>query len=219
MMLWGGANGSELELRKGRGKSRRLKGKFPYRKRAVLSDGGKNGRPKKEEFEARAFAYRIEKKDEDIHLLIGHSYDQPLASRAAGTMDVTDGDDAVRFDAEIVPDMAETSWAQDFFRSFASGLVGGISPGFRIPPPITVPDAERVTEEDPRLGRALIRTILQALLYEFSLVTVPAYKETEVEERNWELTDGGVILPDQGANLHFEGLAVLPGHPLNRWRL
>ena len=119
-------------------------------------------------------------------------------------------EEAVTFDAEITAEMAETSWARDFFIGFAAGLVGGISPGFRIPPPSTVPDAEKVTEEDPALGNALIRTIFAALLYEISLVTVPAYKETEVEERNWNLTLGGVILPDTpDAGLR---------RTLNRWR-
>lgn len=210
-MYWGGATDCELELRAGRGKSRRLKGRFPYRKRAVLSDGGKRGRPQKEEFAAKAFAYRVDDPKADIHLLIGHDYDRPLASRGAGTMDLFDTDEALTFDAEITAEMSETSWAEDFFRAFAAGLVGGISPGFRIPPPETVPDAEQVTEEDPREGRALIRTIFAALLYEISLVTVPAYKETEVEARSWEVTRGGVILPDDSA----AGLR----RTINRWRI
>ena len=93
---------------------------------------------------------------------------------------------------------------------FAAGLILGLSPGFRIPPPRTVPDAEKVEEEDPREGDALIRTIFQALLYELSFVTVPAYKETEVEARSWSLTNGGVILPDApDTGLH---------RILNRWR-
>ena len=211
-MLWGDATGSELELRAGRGKSRRLKGRFPYKKRAVLSDGGKKGRPQKEEFAPKAFAYRVDDPKADMHLLLGHDYDRPLASRGAGTLDLFDTDEALTFDAEITPEMAETTWAQDFFRSFAAGLIGGISPGFRIPPPSAVPadQAEKVAEEDPKLGNALIRTIFAALLYEISLVTVPAYKETEVEERNWQLTAGGVILPDaRDAGLR---------RTLNRWR-
>ena len=69
----------------------------------------------------------------------------------------------------------------------------------------------RVTEEDPREGRALIRTIFAALLYEISLVVVPAYKETEVEERNWTLSPGGVILPD-GPDAGLR-------RTLNRWRV
>ena len=76
-MLWGDANGCELELRAGRGNSRRLLGRFPYDETATLSDGGKDGRPKKEKFAPRAFAYRVEQPDEDIHILVGHDYDRP----------------------------------------------------------------------------------------------------------------------------------------------
>ncbi len=75
----------------------------------------------------------------------------------------------------------------------------GISPGFRIPPKRTVPDAETVEEEDPAEGLALIRNIWAALLYELSFVTRPAYDETEVEARSWEKSEGGVITPKRGA--------------------
>jgi HK97 family phage prohead protease len=200
-MQTGGAIGA-LELRAARDGSRRLSGRFPYNSRAVLSDGGKTGRPKKEAFASRAFAYRIEDPDEDIHLLIGHDYDRPLASRKAGTFLVSDAADAVSFQAIIAPELQQATYVKDFFAGFAAGLVLGISPGFRIPPERVVPKAEETTEENPAEGMALIRTILSALLYEFSMVTVPAYKETKVEERS------GVILPE-AAGLH---------RTLHRWR-
>lgn len=227
-MLYGFPNG-ELELRGRRGKSRRLRGRFPYNKRAVLSDGGKNGRPRKEVIASGAFSYRIDRPDEDIHLLVGHSYDRPLASRLAGTLFIINNAEAVEFEAEIVPEIEDSPYGRDFLAAFSAGLIRGISPGFRIPPPITVPNAEKVEEEDPREGRALIRTIFAALLYELSFVTVPAYKEASGEEadsedakdeegegeevdarqldmRSWELTGGGVIVPNPKARA------------FNRWR-
>lgn len=185
--------------------ARRLSGSFPYNKRAVLSDGGRNGgRPRKEVIASRAFSYRVEREDEDIHLLIGHSYDRPLASRGAGTLTLADGDDALTFQAIITDELQAAPYVQDFFAAFNAGLIRGLSPGFRLPPPRTVPNAERVEEENPAEGMALIRTIFAALLYELSMVTRPAYSETEVEERNWKLTDGGAIVPKY--------------HPANRWR-
>lgn len=62
------------------------------------------------------------------------------------------------------------------------------------------------THFDPDNGmhNAIIRTILAALLYELSLVTRPAYPETQVEQRNWSSSSGGVLVPS---------------HHLNRWRL
>lgn len=204
-MLHGGAEVGGLEVRAARDGSRRISGRFPYAKLAVLSDGGKNGRPQKEQFAPKAFAYRVDDPKADIHILLGHDYDRPLASRGAGTLELQDTEAGLTFEATILPEMAATSWALDFFRSFAAGLIGGISPGFRIPPAATVPNAETVTEEDPRLGRALIRTISAALLYELSMVTVPAYKSTDLSVRDWT--------PDAG-DASASGLH----RTLNRWR-
>jgi hypothetical protein len=194
-----------LEERAAQSRKRRLKGRFPYGSRAVLSDGGKTGRPQKEEFAPRAFGYRVEREGEDIHLLIGHSYDRPIASRGAGSLSLRDGDDALTFEAMIDEETQQISWVQDFFRAFNAGLIRGISPGFRLPPPRAVAKPEAVTEEDPSEGTALIRTIFAALLYELSMVTRPAYNETEVEAE--ERSAGGVILPTR------HGL-----HHSSRWR-
>ena len=186
MMLTGVHEGG-LELRRKPGGGVSLSGRFPYRSRAVLSDGGRTGRPRKEEFAPGAFRYSVENKQE-IHLLLGHSFDRPLASRGAGTLDLLDADDALTFTATIAPEMAEVGYVKDALAALAAGLIIGISPGFRIPPERTVPDAESVAEEDPAMGNALIRTIHAAILFELSLVTRPAYSETEVEARNWSPT-------------------------------
>lgn len=195
-----GFHKAELELRRRSSGAVALRGRFPYGKAAVLTDGGRRGRPKKEVFAPRAFAYRVDRPDEDIHLLIGHSYDRPLASRSAGTLALTDSDDALSFEAEIGPELQEAGYIQDALAGLRAGLIVGISPGFRIPPERVEPDAETVSEEDPRLGMALIRMINAALLYELSLVTRPAFSETEVEERAHVMTPARV-------------------HPFHRWRL
>lgn len=209
-MLWGGHDSGALELRKRASGAFALRGRFPYNKAAVLSDGGRTGRPRKEVMASRAFAYRINKRDEDIHLLVGHSYDRPLASRSAGTLDIRDGDDAVTFEAQIAPEMQEVTYVRDFLGGMTAGLIVGLSPGFRIPPERAVPDAEKVEEEEPSQGMALIRTIFAALLYEMSLVTRPAYPETQIEARNWTPTEGGLVVP--------EGPRSGLNRTLNRWR-
>ena len=183
-MLWGGHSGG-LELRKRASGAMALRGRFPYNKAAVLSDGGRTGRPRKEVIAPRAFAYRVERPEEDIHLLVGHSYDRPLASRGAGTLSLNDSDEALTFEATITPDMQEVSYVRDFIAAMNAGLIMGISPGFRIPPERAVKDAEKVEEEDPSQGQALIRTVFAALLYELSVVTRPAYQDAQIEARNW----------------------------------
>lgn len=176
----------ELELRRSpRGGRRKLRGRFPYRKRAVLSDGGrKGGRPVKESFEPGAFTHSINSPEQDIHLLVGHSFDAPLASKNTGSLTFDDTPEALTFDAEISEAIADTSYGSDILKQIDSGLSVGISPGFRIPPPRAVAKPEIYTDEghDPERGmhNARIRTILQAILFELSVVTRPAYAEATV---------------------------------------
>ena len=214
MMLWGGATGDGLELRATRGGGARLAGRFPYGTTATLSDGGRRGRPRKERIGKRAFRYRVETPDPDggkqeIHLLSGHDYGRPLASVRSGTLELRDTDEALSFEAEITAEIAETTHARDALALIRSGLAVGISPGFRIPPSRAVPVAEEITEEPnaPEQGqhRAIIRTVLDALLYELSIVTRPAYPEAQVEARSWERT---------GAD---PAALIVPAH-LRRWR-
>ena len=187
-----------LELRATGDGSRRLSGRFPYKKRAVLDAGGKGRRPRKEQFAPKAFNYAVSDPERDIHLLVGHSFDRPLASKKAGTLSFQDTAEALSFEAIIVPDIQRTSWAQDFLAAYAAGLISGISPGFRVP---DMDGAEQTEEEDPSEGEALIRTIFEALLFELSMVTRPAYHETEADLRAFDpVPRNGII------------------HPLRRWR-
>ena len=174
--------------------SRTIAGRFPYGPTATLSDGGRRGRPRKERFASRAFSYRVDLPDEEIHLLVGHDYGKPLAAKLNGSLLLTDADDALTFEARIAPEVADTSYARDALALITAGLAVGVSPGFRIPPERAVPDAEEVTEEDPAEGTALIRTIKEALLYELSIVTSPAYKESGVEDRAWQLQPARKVL-------------------------
>jgi HK97 family phage prohead protease len=216
MMLFGSPFG-ELELRRDARGGRRLKGRFPYGKTATLSDGGKRGRPQKERVASKAFSYRVERPSEDIHLLIGHDYNRPLASRGAGTLDLADSDEALSFEAAIVPAVLDAPYGRDFLGAFESGLMRGISPGFRIPPPRTVPDAEKIEEEDPKEGTALIRTIFAALLYELSLVTVAAYREAFAEELAAEAAAEEAAAAEEGRG--WDPAASRRRDVLHRWRL
>ena len=167
----------ELETRRGGGFSAFF-GSFPYRSRAVIRD---RGRIRKEEFEAGAFAFALNDKTRDIHLLSGHDYNRPLASRNAGSLELTDGPDALRFRAEI-PDDPPT-WIADAVKATAAGLTVGVSPGFRVPPRSTVPNAEELIPEEGNPGVS-IRRINQAVLFELSLVTRPAYGESTADVRS-----------------------------------
>ncbi|RKF22723.1 hypothetical protein D6851_05870 [Altericroceibacterium spongiae] len=192
----------ELEIRaRKKDGSRRIRGRFPYKKRAILDAGGKGRRPKKEEFAPKAFEYAVQAPEREVHLLVGHSFDKPLASKKAKTLAFSDTSEALTFEAVLTPQIQRTTWAQDFMAQSEAGLVGGISPGFRVAPPEVVELPEQTTEENPREGHALIRTIFHAILFELSLVTRPAYDETEAElededdDEEEERSAGGIILP------------------------
>lgn len=214
-MLWGGHLG-ELEVRRSGDGSTRLSGSFPYGRKATLSDGGRNGRPRKEVIAPHAFEFRVNDPSKEIHLLLGHEFGQPLASKLTKTLTMSDTAKALTFEARITPEIAATSYGKDALAMITSGLAFGISPGFRLPPARAVKKVEEIEEEpndgtadengDPRHG-AIIRTVLSALLYEISVVTRPAYKESQIEARNW--TPDQSLREPSDAGLH---------RALNRWR-
>ncbi len=184
-MLWGGNLGA-LELRSDGG-STRLRAVFPYGAETELAPG------RREVVAPRAFADRIAA-GEDIHLLAGHDYNKPLASRAAGNLTLTDSDTALTIEATI---QNGTSWARDFLAAHAGGLIRGLSPGFRVDP-----DGERIE----RQGDSILRTITRAALFEISAVTRPAYPLAQIEARAWETHQDRQ--PYRG-----------PVYHLNRWRV
>ena len=101
-----------------------------------------------------------------------------------------DSDEALTFIATITEELQSVSYVQDILAAIAAGLAVGISPGFRLPPKRAVAEPERVEDEgfDPEndAHNAIIRTVLQALLYELSIVTRPAYPTAQIEARNWK---------------------------------
>lgn len=222
----------ELEIRRSPTGGRRLRGRFPYRSRAVLSDGGKNGgRPVKESFEPGAFTFSLESPDQEIHALVGHSFDKPLASKKAGTLTFNDTKEALQFDAEITPQVLDTSYGSDLIKQIDGGMPMGISPGFRLPPPRAVAKPEVFTDEghDPARGmhNARIRTILQAILFEISVVSRPAYPETVVQldaqgnptdPEIQKLLDAGWTINDQGMLVPPPNALVKPNQSILRYR-
>ena len=173
-MLWGAHIGS-LELRTEGGETR-LRAIFPYGQETVLAERVGMGRERREMIAARAFADRLDR-GEDVHFLSGHDFNKPLASRSAGTLILTDTDDALAVDATISADMGQVSYVRDFLSTHAAGLVRGLSPGFRVRP-----GGETVEER----GNAILRTINAADLIEISAVTNPAYPQAQIEARNWQ---------------------------------
>lgn len=165
-----------------------MRGRFPYNKRAVMSD---RGRVRKEAFRSGAFSFSLNDETRKIDLLVGHDFGKPIANRQTGSLVLTEADDAVTFVATL-PDIEDTpSWVIDAEKAIRNGTMTGVSPGFRVPPRDVVPNAERFIPEEGNPG-VQIREIHQAVLREFSLVTSPAYEETFMDLR--AESDNAVLL-------------------------
>ncbi|MEM9763047.1 MAG: HK97 family phage prohead protease [Pseudomonadota bacterium] len=172
-MLWGFAGG--LELRRSADGTIRLRGSFPYGAETELTS------TRREVIAPRAFGSRIAA-GADVHLLVQHDWDRPLASRASGSLDLTDGDDALRFEATISESLRTAPYVADFLGALDAGLIRGLSPGFRV---ARAPGTEEIQSE----GNVIKRTVRQAELIELSAVTLPAYSQAQVEARRWSAAE------------------------------
>ena len=162
------------------GHTPQIRGVFRYDGMATIAN---TGRRRKERIQPGAFSYTIERPDFEINLLSGHELSKPLASKRAGSLALADGADALDFTASLPPDSQQPSYMRDTVLAISAGLIGGISPGFNVPPRSAVPDAE-FDEPEPGNPGVFIRVVRAALLYELSTVTRAAYADsTSVETR------------------------------------
>ena len=200
-----------LEIR-ARGDRRTLAGRFPYspgpgRMMATVSD---RGRTRKERIAGDAFGWQMrefarvqqqlaeaieaavdqaqvellrqELERRNVHVLAGHSFDRPLGDMKSGTARVASTREEVEFAVDLPDESAMPSYMADAVRMIEAGLVGGISPGFRVPPASAVANAEAF-EPEPGNPGVQVRVINQAVLHELSIVTRPAYSDTAVDVR------------------------------------
>ena len=139
-----------------------LTGAFPYDRDALIAD---SGRRRKQRVRPGAFSFALQRPDREINLILG-SPERPLASKMAGTLQLEDGPDALRFRVNRLP---QVSYALDFLGLLRAGsIVAGLVPFFLIPPPDVVPDAEEEEEEEPGIFRHIINAgLLTALAIMF----------------------------------------------------
>ena len=146
-----------IQLRQLNDDSTIITGQFPY------STIGRIHTRRRETI--RPGAFRPLDKDE-VHLLLGHDYGQPLARTRDQSLILEDAPDALTFRATLPSEENQPTWVRDTVLAIRSGLVDGISPGFLIKP-----------------GAVSIRGDLQiiqgAFLRELSVVTRPVYTSAE----------------------------------------
>jgi HK97 family phage prohead protease len=115
---------------------------------------------------------RTFKEGVDLRALVDHNPEKPLGRMKAGTLRAEADEKGLL--VEIDP--PRTSYGHDIVESIKRGDVSGMSFAFR-----TLTDAWDETSEPPT------RTVLDMLVREVSVVTFPAYPQTEVAMRSLTL--------------------------------
>ena len=198
-----------------RASGRRLFGTFPYSSGPGRNMGtvGDRGRVRKERIKGNAFGWQMQRFEElqqelgdvmkgavdqaraevirqelerrNVHVLAGHNFDQPLGDMLRGGARVRSTNAAVEFEVDLPEESLQPGYMQDTVRKVRAGLVGGVSPGFRVPPASVVKNAEEF-EVEPGNPNVQVRVINQAVLYELSIVTRPVYSDTMVDVRAFD---------------------------------
>lgn len=119
-----------------------------------------------------AFRKSLESKGHDILMLWSHDHSKPLAARSDQSLEVWEDDVGLGFRAKVDGD---TSWEEDAMKAVKKQRVRQMSFGF------FTPEDGDVWE---RTGGKIVRTVLEADLWEISPVAMPAYPSTSVEARN-----------------------------------
>ena len=120
----------------------------------------------------------------NVHVLGGHSFDRPLGDLKSGAK-IVSTKEAVEFEVALPDEKDQPGYMQDVVRMIRAGLAGGVSPGFKVPPAAAVRNAETF-EPEPGNPGVKVRVIHAAVLHELSIVTRPAYSETEIDVRAFQ---------------------------------
>jgi HK97 family phage prohead protease len=121
-----------------------------------------------------AFKNALDEDEHDVVALWAHDPTKPLASRRGGSLDLTEDETGLAFEMRMP---AMTSWAKDAKEAIDAKLVTKMSFGFMIR------EGGDIWQRD---GERIVRTIIDAELYEISPVAIPAYDATSVEARSLE---------------------------------
>ena len=188
----GAWDGARVEARaEVRAEGEGLVGAFVYDELTIISDRAAAALPeirargaRKQRVVPGAFRFALQDEGREIQLLLGRDYSRPLASRQAGSLELTDGPDALSFKVDRLPD---TSYVRDFrAQQEAGSAVFGLTPMFRIPPPATVPDAVSYGPEPDAEGGAIIETVNEAVLTALAIVSrAPRGNPGVVGGRRW----------------------------------
>ena len=121
-----------------------------------------------------AAAQALKRSDELV--LWDHESGQPMARRSNGTLEVKEDDHGVFIRADV----SKTVWGRNGYEAVAAGVINRMSFAFDI----ASSDGEKWHTDEVEGARVETREILEfGQLYDYSPVSYPAYKETEVTAR------------------------------------
>ena len=110
----------------------------------------------------------------DVRALVNHNPDYVLGRTKSGTLKLSEDAHGLRMEIQT----PETRWAQDLLTTMQRGDIDGSSFGFRAVRDRwgtgKLPDGEEIDE----------RHVLEAQLFDVSVVTFPAYPQTESQVRS-----------------------------------
>ena len=138
--------------------------------RALMHESRQRAGVRKVRVRPGAFRFAIDDETREIQAVLGRTFDQPIGSRLAGTLQIEDTAEALIF---RVPTLPDTSYVADFRAQLASGAaVHGVAPLYRIPSPEAVPNAVSIV---PEAGNAevLIEEVNEAVLTGLAIITRP----------------------------------------------
>lgn len=148
----------------------------------------------REKIEPGAFKRTL--KSADVRALWNHDPNWVLGRNKAGTLSLAE--DLTGLAIEIDPPM--TGWASDLMVTMGRGDVDQMSFGFR-----TVRDRWEQGQE------GVVRTVLEAELFDVSVVTYPAYPQTDASVRDMLQASTGLDVDtlNRALSCHRHGLPVL----------
>lgn len=113
-----------------------------------------------------AFDRSISSKNADIRALFNHDWDKVLGRTKASTLTLREDDKGLNFELEL----PNTSYARDLAESMERGDIDQCSFGFHV---------EEGKERWDYSQEPALRTLEEVELYEISIVSIPAYDDTE----------------------------------------
>lgn len=119
-----------------------------------------------------AFSKTIQ--EADVRALFNHDPNFVLGRNKAGTLDLSEDETGLK----TVIDLPDTTFARDLKESVKRGDINQMSFGFRV-----VGENGELWEQDAETNMQ-IRTLLEVELFDVSLVTYPAYPDTDAGVRN-----------------------------------